>query len=307
MDDKYKNLSTEELIKRLKHTEKKLVESSNESERLKSLFLANISHEIRTPMNAILGFSGLLKNENISEEEKQLFIDGITDSTNKLLHIIDNILETAKIESKEITIKEEACNIDELLQQLFCSYNKHKGNIGKGHIELRFRKEANGHPVFLTDISKLNQILSNLIDNALKFTNHGHIEFGYEFIDDNNILFFVKDTGIGIPIDKYNDIFEKFNQVNSTYSMKNTGLGVGLSISNFFVQQLGGSMGLRSIVNKGTEFYFSLPFIAAEEILVHNNETEDEKSPVWIKQFLNQSNQKTKEREILSKYKIKAL
>ena len=132
MDDKYKNLSTEELIKRLKHTEKKLVESSNESERLKSLFLANISHEIRTPMNAILGFSGLLKNENISEEEKQLFIDGITDSTNKLLHIIDNILETAKIESKEITIKEEACNIDELLQQLFCSYNKHKGNIGKG-------------------------------------------------------------------------------------------------------------------------------------------------------------------------------
>ncbi len=291
MKEEYENLNYAELIERLKQTKKELMECSGETEKLKSLLLENISHEIRTPMNAILGFSGLLRDTNLSEEDKNTFIEGITESSHKLLNIIDNIIQTAKIESKEISLREEACDINHLMSELFNSYNKNKGNIGKGHIELRLRKEANGSPWMVSDISKLSQILSNLIDNALKFTESGYVEFGYEFLNKKTIQFFVKDTGIGIPTDKYNAIFEKFNQVGTLYSKKHTGLGVGLSISNNFVQQLGGEMGVRSTLNNGSEFYFCLPYISAENLSTTNPTSKNSSLPL---QWLNQTLKKPK-------------
>lgn len=264
MKDKKGNLSYVELLERLKQTEKQLKECAGETERLKTIFLANISHEIRTPMNAILGFSGLLMDKELSDEEKNSFIDGIAESSKKLLNTIESIIQTAKIESKEIYLKEEACDINHLMNDLFTSFNKNKGNLGKGHIELRLKKEANGNPLMLTDISKLKQILSNLIDNALKFTDSGYIEIGYELLNSDTIQFSVKDTGIGIPTDNYNIIFDKFSHIESLNNKKHNGLGVGLNISNSFVQKMGGTMGVRSRMNNGSEFHFTLPFIAAE-------------------------------------------
>lgn len=288
MKDENENLSYVELLKRLKHTEKLLKDCSGETERLKTIFLANISHEIRTPMNAILGFSGLLKDANLSDEDKNSFIEGIAESSQKLLNTIESIIETAKIESKEISLNEDICDINHLMNDLFISYNKNKRNIEKGHIELRLKKEANGNPLMLTDTSKLKQILSNLIDNALKFTENGYIEFGYEFPDKDSIQFFVKDTGIGIPTDNYNVIFDKFSQVQTLNSKKHNGLGVGLNISNNFVQQLGGNMGVRSRLNNGSEFYFSLPFVVAK---APSDLASDSKNPDssthWLNKILN--------------------
>ena len=301
--DDNKNLSYVELLKKLKHTEEKLLESTNEADKLKSLFLANISHEIRTPMNAILGFSGLLREKKLSEEDKNSFIDGITESSHKLLSTIDSIIQTAKIESKELSLKEEACDIDYLMSELFSSYNKNKGNIGKGHIELRIKKEANGNPWMLTDNSKLKQILSNLIDNALQFTESGYIVFGYEFTNKSTIQFFVKDTGIGIPTDKYNTIFETFNQVETQYNRKQTGLGVGLSISNNFAQQLGGTMGVRSNINRGSEFYISLPYVPADIPNTVNSDNQDlVQTPHWLKQILKNSKNSKAKIEIYSNW-----
>lgn len=261
MKDERSNLNYNQLLKRLKQTEKQLKECSGETERLKNIFLANISHEIRTPMNAILGFSGLLRDADVSDEDKKLFIDGITESCQILLNTIESIIQTAKIESKEVSLEKEECDINHLMNDLFTSYNKNKGNIGKEHIEFRLKIESNGNPLIITDISKLKQILSNLIDNALKFTERGYIEFGYEFLNKDSIQFSVKDTGIGIPPDNYNIIFEKFSQIKTLNSKKHNGLGVGLNISNNFVQQMGGKMGVRSRLNNGSEFYFSLPYI----------------------------------------------
>jgi len=300
MKDENENLSYVELLKRLKHTEKKLKESSGEAERLKTIFLANISHEIRTPMNAILGFSGLLKDSNLSEEDKNSFIASISESCNNLLNTLDGIIQTAKIESKEISLKEEACDIHYLMNDLFASYNKYKKEIGKGHIEFRLKKEANGNPIMLTDISKLKQILSNLIDNALKFTESGYIEFGFELLDKDTIQFFVKDTGIGIPADNYNIIFDKFSQVKTHNSIKHNGLGVGLNISNNFVQQMGGNMGVRSRLSNGSEFYFSLPFIVAKKTPRKTNldDNESDQSVHWFNEILKNSKDSKKKIEV---------
>ena len=155
----------------------------------------------------------------------------------------------------------------------------------------------------LTDISKLKQILSNLIDNALKFTESGYIQFGYNFPDKNNIQFFVTDTGIGIPADKCNAIFEKFSQVETIYSKRHNGLGVGLSISNNFVQQLGGIMNIRSTSSKGSEFYFNLPYIATTNTKTKSIDT-DNLNPAQqcINQIIKKSNGSQKKIDAYTKW-----
>lgn len=302
MKEENESLSYVELLKRLKHTERQLKECAGETERLKTIFLANVSHEIRTPMNAILGFSGLLKDSSLNDEDRNSFIEGITESSQKLLNTIESIIQTAKIESKEVSLRNEACNINQLMIDLFDSYNNSKGNIGKGHIELRFKKEANGNPFMQIDISKLKQILSNLIDNALKFTENGHIEFGYEFLNNKTIQFFVKDTGIGIPTDNYNIIFDKFSQIETTHSKIHDGLGVGLNISNNFVQQMGGAMGVRSRLKNGSEFYFSLPFIAAKTPNTELIEDPKEKNKHWVNQILKNPSESQQKVETYPKW-----
>ncbi len=255
----YKGLSQNELIRLLKDIEQKLKRKDAEVEYLKSSFLANISHEIRTPMNAIIGFSELLKDSSTNEIDKKYFAKCINESSHKLLNLIDGIIQAAKIESEQHTVKEISCDVNALLDEVYTVYAGKIDSDPNKELGFKLRKTKPSPFVLYTDPVKLKQIVCNLLDNAIKFTEYGSIEFGYQIPNNKNILFFVKDTGIGIPADQYKFIFQKFNQLESAYQKKYSGLGIGLTITNGFVHQLGGIMGLRSEIGKGSEFYFILP------------------------------------------------
>ena len=259
MANHYGTLKKEELIVIVKELEEELRYRSKEADELKESFLTNVSHEIRTPMNAIIGFSGLLKDKLVAEEEKDMFINGIIESSQKLMNTIDNIVQAARIESNQIKIKKVPCLVQDMMNGLCDSYENIKGNIGKGHISIKLAPPINKEISILTDAILLKQVLSNLIDNALKFTENGHVEVGYELLGDTHIHFYVKDTGIGIPDSKFKMIFEKFRQVEGHLTKKYSGLGVGLFNSYRLIRLLGGDMGVKSSIGIGSKFFFKLP------------------------------------------------
>ncbi len=240
-------------------------EKAEESNRLKSAFLSNMSHEIRTPMNGILGFTQLLANPNISEEKKKEYIKIIVNSGNHLLNIINDIIDISKLDAGEFKILKAPVNITDLLKEQYTFFYSYKTGKQKHHVELilnipKTKKET----VIFSDETRLKQILSNLINNAVKFTEEGTIEFGYK-IEQTQIVFFVKDTGIGISKDKLSDIFERFSQASENTEKLYGGTGLGLSISKACTQLLGGKIWVISELNKGSEFYFSIPYKKAKD------------------------------------------
>ena len=240
----------------------KAKEKAEESDRLKSAFLANMSHEVRTPLNAILGFSNLLRKQNLSKEKKEEIIKHINDGCNRLLIIISDIIDVSKIDSNQLSITYNECNLNSLINSLQNQFSV--SNINK-KINIRAKtslddKDSN----ICTDETRLNQILSNLIENALKFTKEGAIEFGYD-IKANIIQFYVKDTGIGIKPEHHKLIFERFRQVDDNYSGSGTGTGLGLSIVKGLLDLFKGEIWVESEINKGTTFYFTIPYSPAEQ------------------------------------------
>ncbi len=231
-------------------------EKAEESDRLKTAFLHNVSHEIRTPMNAIIGFSALLNEPDITAEERDQFIDIIFQSGSQLLSIINDIVDIANIESGQVKLNIREINLNSSLQSLNeqFSYKQQAEGITINH-------EAglpDDESVILTDSTKLIQVLSNLINNATKFTKEGRIDFGYK-LRGENIEFFVKDTGIGIPAEHHEKIFDRFFQVDNVVSRKYGGTGLGLSICRAYVEILGGKIWLNSRPGEGTTFYFTIP------------------------------------------------
>ena len=241
-------------------------ENALESDRLKSAFLANISHEIRTPMNGIIGFSELLKAKKLSNESRSQYINIISKSSEQLLHIINDIVDISKIESNQIQIKPTDLSIKLLFSELELFYQKEKINIGKGNIQI-YSEIDNENPEIMihTDESRLRQILMNLISNAFKFIDKGKINFGYKIVNNNTIEFFVKDTGIGIPVEMQTVIFKRFYQVNNDLTRNFGGTGLGLSICEGLVKMLGGKIWLKSEKQKGSVFYFTLPLKLAND------------------------------------------
>ncbi len=232
-------------------------EKAEESDRLKSAFLANMSHEIRTPMNGILGFASLLNKPDLTGEKKEVYIELIQRSGKRMLIIINDLLDIAKIEAGHIEINIEDVFVNELIDDLYLLFEaevREKGLVIKAEKSLP-ASEA----VIKTDGVKLNQIISNLIRNAIKFTNSGKIEFGYTTDRDQNFRFFVSDTGIGISEDFQEKIFERFRQAELNAIGEYEGAGLGLSISRAYVEMLGGQMHLESAPGKGSTFYFSIP------------------------------------------------
>lgn len=253
----------------------KAKEKAEESDRLKSAFLANMSHEIRTPMNGILGFSGLLKDPSLSTEEQQNYIQIIEESGNRLLGIINDIIDISKIESNQVLPIIIETNINEQLQFLFSFF---KAETDKKKIQLISEISETKDPFFIeTDREKVYAVLTNLIKNAIKFTETGRIEFGYK-TKDFFIEFFVKDTGIGIPKEKQSAIFERFIQADSSDKRAFQGAGLGLAISKAYVEMLGGKIWLESEINKGTTFYFSIPLVRAMK--ANNIEKNEKNSPL---------------------------
>ena len=234
-------------------------QKAEESDRLKSAFLANISHEIRTPMNAIIGFSKMLDSSDFEVNEKRQLVSTIISNGKILMDMVDNMISISKIETNQIEAHFLFCKINELLLELFKEYSTEQPNKT---IHLRL-VTPNHQPKFgfFSDRNLLIEIFQKLINNALKFTEKGEVVFGYNFPENNpNIRFFVRDTGIGIDHSYQKKIFERFYQIDNRRSRKYEGTGLGLAIANYLTEQLHGKLMVSSEPDKGSEFYFDLPF-----------------------------------------------
>jgi len=242
----------ENLIKAKEHAE--------ESDRLKSSFLANMSHEIRTPMNGILGFAGLLKEPNLTGEEQQEFIRIIEISGIRMLNIINDIISISKVEAGQMEISVKETNINDQIEYLNTFFTPEVNQKG---IQLLFKTPlVKDEAIILTDREKLYAILTNLVKNAIKYTQSGTIEFGYILTNNEpaELQFFVKDSGSGVPPEQKNYIFERFRQGSESLTRNYEGAGLGLTISKAYVEMLGGKIWVESEYGKGATFYFTLPY-----------------------------------------------
>lgn len=253
-----------------KNAESELIkakEKAEESDRLKSAFLTNLSHEMRTPMNGILGFTELLQEPNLSSENKKDFMQIIQTSSARMLNTINSIVNMSKIESGLIKVDINETNINEKIEFI---YKFLKPEVETKGLQFLFK---NGLPtneaIIKTDDEKVDEILTNLVRNAIKFTGEGSIYFGYVLKSDSEpaeLEFFVKDTGIGIPQKLHQLIFERFRQGSESHSRGYEGSGLGLSISKYYVEMLGGKIWVESEEDRGSTFYFTIPYNPVSEI-----------------------------------------
>jgi PAS domain S-box-containing protein len=252
-------------------------ERAEEGDRMKTEFIQNMSHEIRTPMNGILGFTDLLDNPNLSDEKRKLFIDIIKNSTHQLLHIIDDLMEISVLETKQIKAEEHPVCINDLLHELHTIFNI---KATKNKIELVLTNElSDQESTIFTDKNKLNKVLSNLLENALKFTDEGIVELGYKLNKNSKpaeLEIFVKDSGIGIKPEKQIMIFERFSQAEKALSKKVGGLGLGLSIAKENATLLGGKIAVVSQLGEGAAFFVTIPYKPVGLATKFKNEIEKE-------------------------------
>jgi len=232
------------------------LQRAEESDRLKSAFLANMSHEIRTPMNGILGFTDLLRTPEMPYAEQMRLLDIVEQSGHRLFNLINDLIDISRIESGQMPVYPEEVALKGLFDELhqFFSHDAHK----KG-LQLEFLPDsASDTPLITIDKTKLHSIMSNLIKNAIKFTEQGQITFGYQFTR-HDVSMFVEDTGIGIPADKTRMIFDRFGQADLSFQRGYEGAGLGLSISKAYVEMLGGTIHVASTVGKGSKFMVTIP------------------------------------------------
>lgn len=248
-----------------KRIERELIaakEKAEESDRLKSAFLANMSHEIRTPMNGILGFACLLKEPGLSSENQKQFIDLIEKSGARMLNILQEIVDISKIESGQMKTN---INVTKINEQIEFVYNLLKVEAEKKGIHFSYNKYlSDNEATITTDGEKIYGILTNLVKNAIKYTDKGSIEFGYAK-KENYLEFFVKDTGIGIQTNRQEAIFERFIQADIFDIQARQGAGLGLSIAKAYVEMLGGKIWLESKEGAGSVFYFTIPYNRIEK------------------------------------------
>ncbi|HEX2934240.1 MAG TPA: ATP-binding protein [Bacteroidales bacterium] len=248
-------------------------EKAEESDRLKTAFLQNMSHEIRTPMNAIMGFSDLITEYYGNKPKLEAFSQIISQRSKDLLAIINDILDIAKIESGQLPVNYEICDLDALFSELLVFFNENRKSKEKENIALTIRRIPNPSlSLIITDKIKLKQILINLIGNAFKFTEEGQIVVGCELNGQNRLEFFVSDTGVGIPLDKQKMIFERFTQVNSDKNKLHSGTGLGLSIVKGLLNLLDGEIWLESEPGKGSTFHFTISYQPANVAAQKKNE-----------------------------------
>ncbi len=255
------NINLEAIVEKRTMEFKLAKEKAEENDKLKSAFLANMSHEIRTPLNAIIGFSELLHNKNSnSNNPDNDYIDVIIDSSYDLLRLINDIIDLAKIEAGQLKLEITECNIISELKSLESTYKQivtTKPEKQKIDI-LASYPAANNNLVVKTDVNRLRQILRNLLDNAVKFTELGTIEFGYQILGDS-LEFFVSDSGIGIPKEHQKNLFKRFVKIERREQKLYPGTGLGLAISKNLVEMLGGNITFSSEQGQGTTFRFTIP------------------------------------------------
>ncbi|MBN2347477.1 MAG: PAS domain S-box protein [Bacteroidales bacterium] len=262
LNEKYLR-QNQELIQSLDHiksinTELKEAKiRAEESDRLKSAFIANMSHEIRTPMNGIIGFSNMYTKPDLNAEKRDYYAKIVIDSCNRLLRIVNDVLDISRIETGQVQVKSEEVNVNDLIMELFVFYKSNTEHHRVSFYPYKALKDEDS--IIFTDKTKLFQIMNNLLSNAFKFTESGHIKYGYE-LKDNELIFYVKDTGIGIPSDQKKFIFQPFRQADMGFTRQYGGTGLGLAISKKLVELLGGNIWFESEEAKGSVFYFTMPY-----------------------------------------------
>ncbi|MDP2069842.1 MAG: PAS domain S-box protein [Lutibacter sp.] len=271
-------ISTTIQRKKVENELNKALLQAQESDRLKSAFLANMSHEIRTPMNGIIGFSELCLDPNITKEKQKEYANIVIKSSKRLLSIVNDILDISKIEAGLETLNLESINLNKMFDELMTFY---KPIAKESNIQLICEKGLENFKSSVeTDKTKLNQVLTNLLSNAFKFTDTGSITFGYELIEDN-LQFYVKDTGIGVEANLQNKIFDRFSQGNLDLSKQHKGTGLGLAITKKIVELFNGEIWLNSS-NQGTSIYFTTPYNKAKAPII-STFIEEQKTIIQVK------------------------
>ncbi|MGQ1890427.1 PAS domain S-box protein [Thermophagus sp. OGC60D27] len=232
---------------------------AEESDRLKSAFLANISHEIRTPLNAVLGFSNLLKDEQLTRDEMSMYIDMINESSSNLLHVIDNIIEFSFVDSGLVKVSPTQIKIDRLFDFLYKETEQLMERLNKKHLQMVFENFLPDGFEIVNDEVRIRQVLQNLLSNAVKFTEMGEITLSAYYDENKWVVFSVKDTGIGIPKNMHSVIFRRFRQGDEGYTRMFGGNGLGLALSKNLAEMIGGHIKVHSMPGKGSEFKFYMP------------------------------------------------
>lgn len=260
-----------EHLKKMKKAEEELKrekERAEEHNALKTAFISNISHEIRTPMNGIIGFSNLLVKPSLQDEKRLQYVDYVVKNSKQLLSIVNNLLDISKIETKQIELFESEFSVSELLNDLYLNFRQ---EIQTKMLDFLLEKNiAPENDMIFADKTKLQQILSNLLGNALKFTSKGFIKMGCYF-EEQYIRFFVSDSGIGIEPIYFDRIFERFSQVETGLSKRFGGTGLGLAICKNYIDLMGGQIWVNSAPDKGAEFNFTIPYIPVKRKVKKDN------------------------------------
>ncbi len=284
LEKKNKLLKSE--IKKRKKIENDLRIAKQNAERIsdmKSKFLSNMSHEIRTPVNSILGFANLISNPQISEQDKERYVRYVSNSSQNLLFLINEILDHSRIEAGELKITYSNIDLDDLITELFESFTQIKKQMGKDNLKLIVETQDDAVRYCKSDLQRIRQVLINFLSNAVKYTEKGEIRFGYQAVKDK-VRFYVRDTGLGIDKTSLESIFSRFTRIENEDNLSSQGTGLGLSIASRIIDLLDGDIGCSSELNVGSEFFFTIPFIAGEMLPKHEpSVTIDIEDPDWSK------------------------
>lgn len=270
---RYTAESCKDLLAKVRRLESIIEEQSSIADNLKSAFLKNVYHEIRTPMNSIVGFTNLLEQKNITDEDRNRFTENIKKSSQDFLKLIDDLVEASLLDSGEIAVKKEECDIKQLITDLYSCFTDQNGIPPNKNITLL----KNPDPQFeeykiYSDSKMIFDIMSGLLSNAFKFTQKGIIEYGYKVLNDYKLMLYVKDTGIGGIGEGDTTIFKIFTKSEHCYETANKGFGLGLNIARSKVILLGGEIWVESNELKGTTFKFTMPVERTIEAAVNEKE-----------------------------------
>lgn len=251
-------------------------EKIEESDKLKSIILSNISHYIRTPLNSVTGFAELLAGSVLEEEKRQEYIDIIKRQSKRILTLIDDLSEIAKLESGNINISKTPCSLNLILKELLLGINRHRAEKRKELVDIRSNLPTNSVEA-LTDSGRLLQALNHILNYSLRYTNEGKIELGYSLVDQKQKLeFYIHDTSDGLSKEEQKSIFSKFTTIDNTETTRLDDPGLGLTIAKSIIKALGGKIWVESEVGKGTRFIFNIPFepVPSSDVIQEINEDE---------------------------------
>ena len=254
------NITDMGLLRRIAELEMQLKKKDEELRNIRNIFLSKIGHEFRTPMNSIIGFSNILAKNNLTDDQKELYLEYINSSSEDLLNLVENMIDLALLEAGQMELNVTACSVSTLFNELYAKYNREKHILEKHSVALLMSKSVKENDLVIeTDPLRLKQVLSNLISNGLKFTDKGVVEFGYEVNEQKQLYFFVKDSGKGVSENLQNVIFNSFQKENNDSENQKSGVGIGLAIARQVVKLMGGDIGFKPNPTRGSLFYFTVP------------------------------------------------